>query len=145
DSSPPSVDAVVMFAQARDELLQGRRYTAINLLEKAIKLDPDSYEMRYLLAQANAGPGMAYEPAIAAFQAAANVGPDHIAVHTELGRLLLAKGNVNAAIEQFRLATQTSEYPEDDSQAAIADFFLAKSLQQAGYERAALDSYVMLI
>ena len=144
-ASRPPLDAIAMFAQARDELLQGRRYTAINLLEKAIHLDPESYELRYLLAQANDGPGMPYESAIAAFEAAAKVGPDHIVIHTEIGRLFLAKANVTKAIEQFRLAAQTTEYDNDDSLAAINDYFLAKALQQGGYERAALDSYVTLI
>src|SRR4051812_25926042 len=36
------LDAIELFAQARDAMLTGKRYSAINLLEKAVRLDPDS-------------------------------------------------------------------------------------------------------
>lgn len=126
-------------------MLQGQRYTAINLLEKAIKLDPKSYELRYWLGQANAGPSMPYDPAINAFESAAAIDPNHVTLQSELGRLYLAKGEVAKAIEHLRLALQTDGYDDDDSAAAVTDFYLAKALQQAGYDRAALDSYVRLI
>lgn len=144
-TTKPSLDSIALFAEARDAMLTGKRFTAITLLEKAIKLDPDSYELRYTLGQANTGPGMSYDPAIAAFEAAAAIEDDHASVHTELGRLYLSKGNVTKAIQHLRLATQTSGYDTDDAQAAIIDYFLAKSLQQGGYDRAALDSYRNLI
>src|SRR4051812_12258438 len=38
-TSPAPLDAIELFAQARDAMLTGKRYSAINLLEKAIRLD----------------------------------------------------------------------------------------------------------
>src|SRR4051794_36491249 len=45
-TQPAPIEALVLFAEARDAMIQGQRFTAINLLEKAIKIDPDSYELR---------------------------------------------------------------------------------------------------
>lgn len=139
------LEAIALFAQGRDAMLQGQRYTAINLFEKAIKLDPGSYELRYWLAQASSGAGMPQEPALAAYESAAAIDPDHIQVHSELGRLYLAKNDLPKAIHHLRLALQTTDYKDDDSAAAVVDFYLAKALQQAGYDRAALDTYGSLI
>src|SRR2546427_8435908 len=36
DTAPAPLDAIELFAQARDAMLQGQRQTAINLLEKAV-------------------------------------------------------------------------------------------------------------
>src|SRR2546430_16440201 len=72
------LEAIELFAHARDAMLQGQRYTAINLLEKAIRLDPGSFELHYWLGQANAGSSMPYDPAIAAYESAAAIEPDHI-------------------------------------------------------------------
>ncbi len=144
-SEKPPLDAIALFAQAREAMLSGQRYTAINLLEKAIALDPYSYELEFMLGQANTGPGMAYDPALKAFEAAAAIEPDHLAVHGELGRLYLAKGNLTRAIQQLRLAMQTQDYDDNASQAAVIDLLLAKSLEQAGYDRASLECYTRLI
>ena len=144
-SEKPPLDAIALFAQAREAMLSGQRYTAINLLEKAIALDPYSYELEFTLGQANTGPGMSYDPAIKAFEAAAAIEPDHLAVQGQLGRLYLAKGNLTRAIQHLRLALQTSDYDENSSKAAVVDLLLAKSLQQAGYDRAALECYTNLI
>src|SRR4051812_35690797 len=46
------LDSVELFARARDAMLQGQRQTAINLLERAVKIDPKSYELRFWLGQA---------------------------------------------------------------------------------------------
>src|SRR5690554_1587025 len=44
-SDPPPLEALELFARARGELLAGRRHAAIGLLERAILLDGDSYEL----------------------------------------------------------------------------------------------------
>ena len=95
--------------QAREAMLQGQRFTAINLLEQAIKLDPESYRAA-LLARAgvHVSGGLANEQSIAAYEAAAAIDPDHIIVHSELGRQYLAKGETTKALEHLRLALQTT-------------------------------------
>ncbi len=143
--SRPPLDAIVLFAQAREAMLNNQRNTAINLLERAVNLDPGSYELLYMLGQAYTAGGLANEKSIAAYEKAAEIQPDHIVVHSELGRQYLAKDDLPRAIEHLRLATQTREYQDDDSAAAVVNFYLAKALQRAGYDRAALECYDKLI
>jgi tetratricopeptide (TPR) repeat protein len=142
----PSLDAIETFARARDAMLQNQRYTAINLFEKTIALDPDSYEPRYWLGQAY-GPGVSgsNDQAIAAFEAAAKIEPNHIDVQLELGRQYLAKKDNADAIKHLRLAMQTDEYQRGIESAAVVDFYLARALEDSGYDRAALERYESLI
>jgi predicted Zn-dependent protease len=141
----PPLEAIDLFAQARAAMLQGQRFTAINLLEKAVKLDPESYQLRFWLGQAHTSGGLANEQSIAAYEAAAKIDPDHAIVHSELGRQYLSKGDTPKALQHLMLATQTSDYASDDSLAAVVDFYLAKALQHSGYDLAALQRYEKLI
>ncbi|WP_428939164.1 tetratricopeptide repeat protein [Fontivita pretiosa] len=143
---PPPLEAIELFARARDALLQNQRYTAINLLEKAVKLDPDSYELWFTLGQAYQGIGGSADRALAAFEQAARIRPDDIEVQTELGRAYQSRGDLNRAIERFRMARQTTEYRQaEDPLALVVDYRLAVLLQQQGYDRAALDCYQSLL
>jgi Tfp pilus assembly protein PilF len=139
------LEALDLFAEARDAMLRAQRLTAINKLEQAVRLDPESYQLRFWLGQAHTSGGMANDQSIAAYEAAVAIDPDHIIVHCELGRQYLAKNETQKALEHLLLATQTSEYGEDASLAAVADFYLAKALQQSGYDAAALQGYEKLI
>src|SRR5205085_1477421 len=49
------------------------------------------------------------------------------------------------ALDHLRLGLQTKQYADDEAAAAIADYFLAKALQQQGYDRAALEQYEKLL
>jgi tetratricopeptide (TPR) repeat protein len=144
-TAPAPLEAIALFAEARNAMLQGQRYTAINLLEKAIRLDPHSYELRFWLGQAYTSGGLANEHSIAAYEAAAGIDPDHLIVHSELGRQYLAKNESRKALDHLLLAAQTSEYAKDDSAAAVVDFYLGRALQVNGYDRAALEIYQKLI
>src|SRR5436190_15649261 len=46
------LEALDLYARARNAMLDNRRYTAITFLEKAIVLDPASFELRYVLGRA---------------------------------------------------------------------------------------------
>lgn len=141
----PSLDALQLFAEARAAILEGQRFTAISLLEKARLLDPQSFEICYALAQAHQGNSVTNDKSIELLKEASRLNPDHLLVQSQLGRQYLAKGDLPRAIERLRLATLTSEYTSDDDGAAVADYFLARALQQKGYDRAALDRYAMLL
>jgi tetratricopeptide (TPR) repeat protein len=144
-TTEPSLDAVELYARARGELGDGKRFNAINLLERAIQADPDSFAIRYDLGKAYAGVSSRNEQAIAAFEAAAKIKPDDIDVQTELGRQYLASDRPEQALTHLRLALQTSDYKADDDAAALVDFYLARALQQKGYDRAAVDQYDSLL
>jgi Tfp pilus assembly protein PilF len=139
------LESIQLFAEAREAMLAGQRQTAINKLEQAVRLDPESYQLRFWLAQAYTTGGTANEKSIAAYEAAAQIEGDHVIVHSELGRQYLAKNETTKAIEHLLLATQTGEYDDDDSLAAVVDFYLAKALEQGGYDAAALECYEKLI
>lgn len=138
---PAPLDALQWFAQARNALASGQRQTAINLLEKAVRLDPNSPELWEELARAYG----ASDKSVAAYEKAIALDPHNLSLHEKLGRHLLIKSKPEAALEHFRLAMQTDEYKDDNESAAVVDFFLARCLQRLGYDRAALDAYATLV
>jgi tetratricopeptide (TPR) repeat protein len=141
-SKLPPLDALALYADARAKLLAGQRFAAIAQLEKAIKLDPDSFELRYALGEASAGSAAGTDAAIAAFLEAAALRPDDLAVQTQLGRQYLTKGEYDLALKHLRLARQTTGYKDaDEESAALTDYLLARVLQQKGYLQAAVDQY----
>ena len=141
----PNLDAVELYARARDAMVQGERFTAVTDLEKAVAIDPDGYDLWYDLGKSYLSIASMDDKAIAAFERAAALQPDHLEVQVQLGRLYLSRGDTPRAVAHLRQASQTTEYATDDGEAAVADFFLARALQQAGYDRAALDRYDLLL
>ncbi|CAN5520588.1 hypothetical protein BH10PLA1_BH10PLA1_07650 [soil metagenome] len=144
-SEKPSLDAIALYAKSRDELLQNRRFTAINELEKAVLLDPTSPELRQALGRAQLGTAQFNDASIATLEKSAELQPDDLDVQLQLGRQYLAKGDVAKAVIALRRAVLTTDYAKCDDQAALSDFFLATSLQRSGYDRAALDRYQVLL
>lgn len=141
----PSLDALVLYGKARDARAHGQRYIAMTDLEMALALDPDSYDLHIELAKAYLAVSRTDDRVIPMLQQAARIEPNHLALQTDLGRQYLVKGDLPHAIQHLRLALQTIDYATDDGQAAVADFFLARALKNAGYDRAALDQYGVLL
>ncbi len=144
-NSRPPVEALELYAKARDAVMRGQPLLAVQLLKKAVVLDPYRFDVRYALGQAYLAVGGMDGNAIAAFESAADLNPDHLQVQIELGRLYLTAGDVGKALLHLRLATQTSDYPTDDGRAAVADYLLARALKQSGYDRAALDRFLIVL
>ncbi len=138
------LEALELFAHARDAFKDSQRYTAITLLEKAIKLDPESYELRFALGQAYGGVGASNDQAIAAYESALALEPDHLDLQIELGRQYLGKKNFDKSIEHLRLAMQTAAYRRDEPLSAVAEFRLAQALEARGYTQAAIEVYQRL-
>lgn len=139
----PAVEAVRLFAQARIAMLDGNRAAAIDDLQKAVALDPQSFELHKLL-------GDLYQlggdrQALGEWEKAASQQPDHLDLQIKLGRIYAARSNFADAITHLRLAQQTSDYQHDDPASAEADFLLARALQESGYDRAALSIYERLL
>jgi len=109
DARPP-MESLVLYAKARDAAVRGQSSAVIDDLQKAIALDPFRFQLRYDLGWAYVNANATDDSAIAAFEKAALLEPDHLELQTELGRLYLAKSNLPAAVEHLRLATQTSDY-----------------------------------
>jgi predicted Zn-dependent protease len=137
--------ALELYGRARDAMVQGERFTAITLLEKAVGLDPCSYDAWFDLGKAYLSVANMEDKGIAALEHAAALEPDHLDLQIQLGRQYLTRGENEKSIQHLRMALLSSGYADDDAQAAVADFFLARALQQGGYDRAALDRYNLLL
>jgi tetratricopeptide (TPR) repeat protein len=140
-TGPAPLDALQGFAQGHAALARGDRNSAVNVLEKAAALDPESPEILEDLARAYG----ATDKALETYERALALDPDNLALHEKLGRQYLIKNRPDDALLHFRLATQTTDYAQDNEAAAVVDFFLARALQRRGYDRAALDTYAKLV
>jgi tetratricopeptide (TPR) repeat protein len=143
DPASPPLEAVLLFAKARIALLDRRRTDASELLEKAVALDPESFELHKSLGDLYATASDAR--AVEEWEKAAEIEPDHLQLQIELGRSSSEQDDILKSIEHLRLALLTSEYRRDDPAAGEADFLLARALQQDGYDRAALQMYERLL
>jgi tetratricopeptide (TPR) repeat protein len=143
---PAPVESLALYAAARDALLDGRPWAAVDLFHKAIALDPDSFELYRGLGQAQLAALRHPNPAeIDSFQKALELRPDDLHLRALLGAQYASLGQQDKAVEQLRLALLTPQYQEDDVAAATVDFVLARLLQDQGYDRAALDEYAILL
>jgi tetratricopeptide (TPR) repeat protein len=144
DQPPASLDALELYARARDALASGERFTAVNLLERVVRLDPGAAEPRRLLSRALSAAGNS-AGALEALRRAAEIEPNDAATQASVGRLYLLRGDAVSATRHLRLALQTEGYRTDEGTAAVVDYFLARALQQQGYDRAALDQYLKVL
>jgi predicted Zn-dependent protease len=137
-TTTPPVEAVQDFAQARVAMLDNERYTAINLLEKAVTLDPGSFELNNTLGKLYQGNMTSDDRSIDAFERAATIDPDHLDLQINLGRQYLASGKTSLGIRHLLLGLQTTDYSHDGAAAAELELFLSNALAQQGYDRAAI-------
>jgi len=141
DLPSPPLEAIELFAKARRAIADNQPFTAIQLLEKAIDLDPVSFELHMSLARAYAATNNQAERVAAALLAAVKLEPDSLEALCELGKAQFASTQYHEAMQSLRLARMTSSYKSDDDRAALVDYYLARSLQEQGYDRAAIDMY----
>ncbi len=146
-ADPAPLDALDLYARARDAMLRypPEHFVAITLLEKAIAIDPYSYDLHFDLGRAYLSVNNMEDRAIDQFEQAERLDPNRLDVQLQLGGEYLRRGDTAKSIEHLRLGLQTDDYDEDEGEAALTDLFLARALQQAGYDRAALDRYEILV
>jgi tetratricopeptide (TPR) repeat protein len=143
---PAPVQALSLYAAARDAMIDNRPLGAVDLLQQAIALDPDSFELYRALGEARlAAAGRPNQEAVDAFQKAVDLRPDDLRIQALLASQYAALGNADQALTHLRLAMLTSDYQEDDVTAAAVDLLLGRLLQELGYDRAAEDQYLALI
>src|SRR5438552_3248764 len=93
-TEPVPLDALQWYAQARAATARGDRNTAINLLERAVSIDPDSPEIYEEL-------GKAYgtsDKALEALNKAVALDPNNLSLHERLGRQYLLKNRLDDAV-----------------------------------------------
>ncbi len=138
--APP--EALGLYAQAVDDLLGNDAFGAVQILQKAIQIDPDSFDLYYTLGQAQLALSHASSSkSFDAFEQAAARKPDDLRIHLWLGQQYMDAGDYAKAIFHLRLALQTTQYQKSAPGSAAAELFLARALQHEGYDRAALAQY----
>jgi tetratricopeptide (TPR) repeat protein len=144
-TQPAPLEALHLYARAHALLAgPGRgRQPAVGLLEKAVEIDPNSAELWEELGNAYAGTSQ--DKAMSAWLKSLELEPDNLELQEKVGRQYLIRNKLDSALAHLRLATQTSDYKEDNESAAVTDFFLARTLRRRGYNRAALDTYARLV
>ena len=143
-SAAVPLEAIQLFAQARAAMEAGQRFTAVQLLEQTLAIDPDSFEVNLSIGQAATGTSLAAR-AIPALQRAAEINPDNAGVYIEMARLYVQQRKGDDAIKALRTARQTSEYRADAEVVLTVDYLLARTLQMGGYDTAALQQYEILL
>jgi len=143
---PPPVESLALYAAARDAMIDNHPLAAVDILRKAIAIDPDSFELYRAMGESRlAAAQRPNQEEIDAFEQAAELRPDDLRLQALLGAQCAAMGQADKALLHLRLATLTHDYPTDDVAAAAVDLLLARLLQVEGYDRAALDQYQALI
>lgn len=141
---PAPLDALQLFAQARSALQANQRLTAVQLLDQALAIDPDSYELHVAMGQAAIGTAMESR-ALPSLSRAVGLHPDGLEGWVQLARLQYRQDEFEQAIGTLRQARLTSEYHRSSDAGIAVDFLLARSLQAGGYDTAALGAYEHLL
>lgn len=144
-TAPAPLEALELFARARDALARNQRFTAADLLEKALKLDPDSFELNQALGEVSRLGSPWNERAIVAFERAAAIRPQSIELRIQLARQYLGKNDTARATEQLRVAMLCDGYRRADDQGALVDLWLGRVLRHEGYDTAALELFESLL
>lgn len=141
----PPLQAVHLYAQARQAMLDDDRPTATRLLQQATALDPRSFELALELGKLYLKPGVDFDDrSIEMLERASIIEPDHLDLQTVLGREYAAKGDAKSALRHLRLALLTRQAEADPAAAVVAEFSLGRLLVNQGYDRAALEVYERL-
>lgn len=139
----PPAEALALYARARAALAANRRDEAIDALQQAIGLDPQSSTLHEELGMVLRGRDPAR--ALASLERAIELEPDNFKLHLELARQYLGNNDLDRAGWHLLKARRSAEYGRSDVDAAAVDLLLGRTLQSRGYELAALESYVSLI
>lgn len=139
----PASTTLQLYARARDAMLSNDRAKAIRLLETGLEKDPYSAQMLLDLTYCLLGDDN--EKAAVMLQRALAIDPQNTQSRIALARLRLVAGDYDRAVTQLRYARLTEDYQASDATRALVDLMLARSLERAGYIRAAADTYEALL
>jgi tetratricopeptide (TPR) repeat protein len=134
----PDPEAVRRYIAGREKLLEGRAADALNDLEAAARLDPNSANIWREIGEANlalARRGLA----IQAFERSISLGLREVRPLTLLGRDHVQSRRYDAAL-RLLLAARDSERSRRSAYLAVIDAELARALRELGYLAAARDA-----
>ena len=137
---PLSERGAKQIAEAR-RLIDDQRYTEASLeLERALRYDPNHFEIHQALALLHWQAGNV-ERAKSAAARAIEGNPDCAAAHYILGRCHALAGERTAAHTAYRTAMLCSDFDQEPETAALCHYHLADALHAESYLDAALVEY----
>ena len=139
-TAPAPLESLQLFAQARAAMDSNKAFAAIQLLDQAINLDPDSYELQMAMGKSAMGTTLR-DRALPAYQKALQLRPAETEPWIQISRVYLQQDQTDMAIRHLRRAMLTPGYERGGESAIWTDFLLARALQQAGYDLASARAY----
>lgn len=139
EHDPPPM-AMKYYLQAREKFLEGANADAAELLDRALRLDPNNFPAlrlmgRVCFASAQLARGSLY------LQRAANLQPNDVDVNYLLGRYWIERKEFPTAIRFFLVASHSPERTNASVITPLTSFYLGRALQAAGYHLAAARQY----
>ncbi len=138
-----SPEALQLYAEARDALLNNRKQESVEKLNAAIALDLHSSVLYRDLGYAWFGTDNSR--AFSAFKRASELDPYDVELHAQVGRLYAIQGKIDDAIHELRIARITPGYQTNTLDAAVVDLLLGRLLNERGYLTASADSLERLL
>ncbi len=140
DESEPPPLAVKYYLQGRDKFLAGSNSAAMEALDKALELDPNSFAVIRLMGQVCFAAGQLPRGSLY-LQRAAISHPDDIDVNLLLGRYWLERKEWDTAVYYFMRANASPEMAIGSANYPLVSFYLARALQSGGYLQLAGTQY----
>jgi tetratricopeptide (TPR) repeat protein len=139
-STEPPPLAVKYYLQGREHFLQGANSEAMDDLEKALQLDPDAFTVlrlmgRVCFAASQLARGSMY------LERAQSLHPNDVEVNYLLGRYWLERRDFDRAVYYLMLADDSPEQQPSSTQMPLSAFYLARSLQDDGFHKAAAHEF----
>ena len=135
--APPQ--ALQLYAQGRDALLQNDKSKAAEKLAAALQIDPASAVCARDLGYAYLG--VDNDRALAAFQQVLKYDPANGDARLQEARIQIDAKRFDDAIHELRLARLSDEYQDGGGFAAVVDLLLGRLLESRQYRYAALQCY----
>jgi tetratricopeptide (TPR) repeat protein len=144
-ADPTPSRALQLFARGLDALWNHQPYEAVDAFREALKLDPFSFELNDEMGRAQLERmQLPTDASFQAFEMASALRPGDMQMHLLLARQYLSAGNAQKALDHLRLALLTDDYHNDAPGSGPVELFLARALEQLGYDQAAVDAYQLV-
>jgi tetratricopeptide (TPR) repeat protein len=140
DEPDSSSLAVKYYLQGRDQFLAGSTTQAMESLDKALQLDPNSFAIMRLMGRVCFAAGQLPRGSLY-LQRAAVSHPDDVDVNLLLGRYWLERKEWDAAIHYLLRANASPDLTIGSAMYPLVSFYLARGFQGGGYLQLAGQQY----
>lgn len=139
DSNAPP-QALKYYLQGRERFQEGASAEAIELLDKALRIDPQAFDVLKLMGQVCFANNQVARSSLY-LQRAWNLRPDDLEVNALLGQYWAQRREWPTAIQFFLNAEKSPDRTVNSPLTPLTEFYLAHAFQQAGYHHEAAVSF----